>query len=167
MKVLRKEGHEMTAKIDDLENRSRRNNLVFHGLPEVHKENCQEVINDLLTRFVGLAPDKFQIERCHRTPSNPTARAENGRGPRIIHVAFASYMEKEVVRKACVNKFKSEKYKESKLFVSDDFSKRVLSMRKDKIDTFKRLKTEGKRPFFLYPDRLGYRSGDGKLHLVA
>ena len=168
IQMLKKEREEMASKLDDLENRSRRNNLVYHGIPEVPKEICENTINEMLVEFVGLSPTSYQIERCHRTPSSPTPATEKEkRSPRIIHVAFATFAAKEKVRKACVQKFKMDPYKGSKIFVSDDFSKRVLMRRKSKMDKFKQLKDEGKKPFFLYPDRLGFRGRDGKLHLVA
>ena len=91
-----REREEMASKLDDLENRSRRNNLVFHhGIPEVPKEICENTINEMLVEFVGLSPTSYQIERCHRTPSSPTPATEKEkRSPRIIHVAFATFAAK-------------------------------------------------------------------------
>ena len=172
VKNLKKERNDLVSKLDDLENRSRRNNLVFHGISESQNqnENCQNLITkELLVDFVGLSPDDFKVERCHRTPSsrmNPAPGTKDRPRPRIIHVAFSSYSEKELARKACVQKFRATKFKDGKIFVSDDFSKRILNKRKDKMDTFRRLKEEGKKPFFLYPDRVGFKSKEGKLHLV-
>lgn len=164
VKELKKVRSSLEVKIDDLENRSRRCNLVYHGLPEKPGEKCQEAIESLLSDFVGVdmtAPGTA-IERCHRTPATPR---DDGK-PRIIHVAFSTYSGKEKVRKACIEKFKSQKFQGNKLFVSDDFSRRVLSMRYEKMGKFKKLKDERKKPFFLYPARLAYRGGDGKLCII-
>ena len=177
VKRLKLEREDMLSKLDDLENRSRRNNLVFHGVPESQspqREICQEVVEELIHKFVGLSSSEAPIERCHRTPTAPGKfsnaqdrdRKQNPR-PRIIHVAFSSYVAKERVRKACIAKLKESTFKGHKIFVSEDFSKRVLQKRKNKLDHLKRLKEEGKRPFFLYPDRLAYRNKDGKLQIVA
>ena len=167
IKALKKEKSSFEIKLDDLENRSRRCNIVFHGIKEAPKENCHAVVQDMLTKFVGLAAEDFVIERCHRTPTTPLPRAEKDvRPPRIVHAAFSSYSTKEKVRKACVAKFKEESFNGNKIFVSDDYSKRVLNMRKEKMEKFKKLKEESRKPFFLYPDRLAYRSKDGKLHFV-
>ena len=166
---LKKERSELIGKLDDLENRSRRNNLVFHGISETEgpKEQCQQVIQEMLTQFVGLSVNDFEIERCHRTPSSPPPTTENERrSPRIVHVAFSTYSAKEKVRKACIARFKADLYRGKKIFVSDDFSSRVLRMRKEKMEKFKQMKDEKKKPFFLYPDRLAYRGSDGKLHIV-
>lgn len=167
VKKLKEEKLEMMSKLDDLENRSRRNNLVLHGVPEPEKgkEVCQEVVHSLFRDFVGLSANDYSIERCHRTPSKP-AGVQQSQKPRIIHVAFSSYLGKERVRKACISKFKENVYKGQKIFVSEDFSKRVLQQRKEKLDELKRLRGEGKKPFFLFPARLAYRDGGGKLHLI-
>ena len=166
--MLEKGREEMAAKLDDLENRSHshRNYLVFHGIPEVLKEICENAVNEMLIDFVGLLPTNYQIERCHRTPNSPAPTSgKEKRSPRIIHVAFATLAAKEKVQKACVQKFKKDPYKGSKNFVSDEFSKRVLMRRKSKMDKFQQMK-EGKIKFFFYSHCLGYRGRNGKLYLV-
>ena len=165
VKRLKRENDEMIMKIDDLENRTRRSNLVLHGVPEVPKENCYETVKSFLSDFVGV--EDYAIERCHRTPT-VRVREQNADGkPRIIHIAFSSYANKEMVRKACIAKLKATAtFRGSKVFVSEDFSRRVLQMRKEKLDHLKRLKNEGKKPFFLYPAKLAYRNKDGKLIFV-
>ena len=64
------------------------------------------------------------------------------------------------------NAFKEAEYHGKKLFVAEDFSQRIMRQRKEKMDHFKQLKTEGKRPFFLYPAKLAYRQASGKLIVV-
>ena len=71
------------------------------------------------------------------------------------------------MRTACVKKFQAEKFHGQKLFIADDFSKRIRSLRKNKMEDFKKLRLEGKKPFFLYPDKLAFRDqSSGKLHIV-
>ena len=74
VKNLKKERNELVSKLDDLENRSRRNNLVFHGISESQNqnENCQ----NLITKELSL--DDFKVERCHRTPSSRMNPAPGG-----------------------------------------------------------------------------------------
>ena len=164
LRRMKKEKEEIIEKLDDLENRSRRNNLVFHGVPEARGEKCQETVKALLCDFVGISPDTIEIERCHRTPTGPASTADHK--PRIIHVAFSTYGMKEKVRKSCIAKFKKNKFKEEKIYVSEDFSKRVMNKRKNKLDKLKQLKEEGKKPFFIFPDKLAYRNKEGKLFFV-
>ncbi len=153
---LKKEKDAMLVKLDDLENRSRRNNLVFHGVPEQNgKEDCLQTVSDILHNIVGMPHELCQqVERCHRTPTH--AASVNKDKPRIIHTAFSSFATKEKIRKECMKKFARDQYKGKKLFVSEDFSARVLQLRRGKMDLFKRLKAEGKKPFFVFPDKIKY-----------
>ena len=49
VKQLQKENGELVSKLDDLENRSRRTNLVMFGIQEADpKEDCEKTIQDFL-----------------------------------------------------------------------------------------------------------------------
>ena len=167
---VKKENEWLTSKLDDLENRGRRKNLVIFGIPESEggKEDCHKVVSEFLT-FAGVeSADIKSIERCHRTPGSPYKPRSNGKPqakPRMIHIGFASFVVKERVRKACIGKIKVCKtYMDSKIFIAEDLSKRVLELRKKKMPQVHRLREEGRRPFFIYPDRLCYRDNTtGKL----
>ena len=119
VKKLKLDNDSLSQKIDDMENRSRRVNLVFHGVPEAvsaQREVCTDVINDVLQSFVGLSAADYSIERCHRTPTGPVPTAQPSPSqkqedvvqpkPRIIHVCFGSFLQREKVRAACVKKFR-------------------------------------------------------------
>ena len=168
VKKLKVDREDLAQKLDDLENRARRNNLVFYGVPEKAATSTLSVMKEVLEDFVGLPSKDLCIERCHRTPTNTTAsREELEAKPRMIHMCFSSFQAKEKVRQECVSKFKSSKFQEKKLFVSEDFSKRVMQRRKNKMEEFQKLKGQGKKPFFLFPDRLAYKDSTGKLHIVS
>lgn len=164
LKTVREENKNLSQKVDDLENRSRRNNLVFYGIPAklgLGPENCIETLSGILRDFVGLNEDDVKIiERCHRTPTHKTT-TDNSK-PHIIHVAFSSFVAKQKVRKACIDKFKTEEYRGGKIYVSDDFSRRI-QLPKNKMETFKKLQKENKKPFFVYPDVFKYRLSNGKV----
>ena len=161
MKDMEKENEELYLKLDDLENRGRRINLIFYNVPEKPdnaREDCLETVTDIINNFVGFEqPCEAIIERCHRT-------GQKRDKPRIIHVAFASYAIREKVRKACIAKFKQSEssYKGTQIHVGEDFSKRIVQLRKAKMTRFRALRYEGKRPFFVFPAALKYRV-DGKL----
>ena len=146
----------MELKLDDLENRSRRNNLILFGVPEpagMRNENCMEVVSGLLTDFVGVDPGtvKASLQRCHRTPTFKPVDSDGGLGspkPRMIHMSFATFTAREEVRKQCIAKFKNEEFNGRKVFVAEDLSKKVQLKRKAKMDAFKKLQKEGKKPFF-------------------
>ncbi|XP_030853160.1 myosin heavy chain, clone 203-like, partial [Strongylocentrotus purpuratus] len=111
IKKLKKENDDLLLKLGDLENRGRRNNLIFHGVTEKAKENYLEVVRDFISNFVGIQSTSYNIERCHRTPTTKGSRqgSESERvKPRIIHIAFSSFVAKEEVRRACIAKLKKE-----------------------------------------------------------
>ena len=146
-------------KIDDLENRSRRNNVVIFGVPEgveTNPSNCSDFVSDTLLKFID--PDntmpKIDIQRAHRTPTGPARMP--GSKPRPIHVFFSNYQQKEMVRKTAIATFKSKKFRDSKLFISDDLSKRVQAQRKEALPDYRKLRDDGLRPFFSYPAILKY-----------
>ena len=178
---LKQENEKLAQKIDDIENRSRRNNLVFFGLPEAkddpRKEDCHKTIKKFL-RFAGVEEgDIEKIERCHRTPTHPIpvgsrVSSSTPAPPRRVHVAFSSFPVKEKIRKLCIQKLKSSKYlvddsEEARVYVAEDLSVRVLQLRKKKQSQFDQLKKEKKKPFFLFPDKIAYREdGTGRLIVV-
>ena len=144
VKNLTKENAFLIDKLDDLENRSRRNNLVIFGIKESEgKEDCWKTVGDFL-RFVGRDDDIGKIERCHRTPTTPPnpKNAHQRQLPRRIHIGFNSFVVKERVRKAAIDKLKSTKSQydeQQKVFVAEDLSKRVIEKRKKKSSLFNRL----------------------------
>ena len=100
---LEKYTKSLESKIDDLENRSRRNNLVLYGVPESQSgsENCKEMVTSLLTDFVGIDGDlvKNSVQRCHRTPIylSQTQATDRNAKPRMIHLNLASFLDKEQI----------------------------------------------------------------------
>ena len=125
---LRDDKDVLLDKVDDLENRSRRNNLIFYGVPELEAqpENCNETLKELFN-FVGIDPSIWDnVSRCHRTPTQrPQGQGPNAK-PRMIDIGFAFFTARENFRKACLSKFKaSSEFKDRKIFVADDLSKRV------------------------------------------
>ena len=115
---LKEENTSLKLLVDDLENRSRRSNLVFHGIPEVgDAEDCRKTIDTVLQQFVGLSQTDYSIERVHRTPTTMQPRSRQGQQsdsrpakPRMIHICFSSLSQKEKVRAECMKKFKAEDY---------------------------------------------------------
>ena len=156
---LEKDLESCREKIDDVENRSRRKNLVFFNFPEgVEKANgsCVQFMHSFLCSVdPDLQNDNVVIERAHRTPTGPPPQPDsNGRQKdRPIHVCFGSFQQKEKVRKTCIKVFKasSYKYKERKLYVGEDLSRRVQSQRKTLLPVLKRLQQEGKKAFVCVP----------------
>ena len=62
----------------DIEARSRRRNLLFHGLAESRNENCSNLIREFLWDQMGIDADDYYIERVHRLGSLQKARQRKG-----------------------------------------------------------------------------------------
>lgn len=118
-------------KIEDLENRSRRLNLVLHGIPEGSEGelSCELFIkNDILKSLMGFPENSIEIERAHRSPSGPPR--QNNMKPRPIHVRFLRFSDREAVLKAAPLKLKGTTFKGQKIFITDDVSPSVRENRK-------------------------------------
>ena len=51
----------------DQEARSRRNNLIFRGHPEVrYNDDCEAIIHSFLQRHLDIDPNLIRIQRAHR-----------------------------------------------------------------------------------------------------
>ncbi len=76
------------------EARSKMNNLIFSGIPEVYNERNIDVLKAVtkqITKIDGLTEENIFIERCYRVGSRNSFR------PRDIFVAFLSYKTKQKV----------------------------------------------------------------------
>ena len=119
----------LTQKFDELENRSRRNNLIFHGVPEVSTPSTEDLIKDLLSTLMGAVDMEF--ERIHRT-GRIIANGNNNSGekPRPIHVRFLRYQDREKILKAAPSKLKGQLFHGARIFVTDDVSVSIRKSRK-------------------------------------
>lgn len=82
-------------KMDDLENRSQRNNLRIVGLPETYKaQDLMQLCALKIPKALGLKK-QCDVERAHRL-GNPQAER---RGPRQVIVKHLNYMDKTILQK--------------------------------------------------------------------
>ena len=158
---------EASLKIDDLENRSRRNNLVIWGAPEgIESQDCISFIHNLLGED---GHSSTTIQRAHRSgylSSKPGSKPN--KKPRPIHIGFSSYLAKVDAKKKLISVFKESTYsaggvKDARLYVSDDFSRKVQQMRKDKMPLLKELRSKGTQAFMIYPATIKVRDPAGRL----
>ncbi|XP_076457488.1 uncharacterized protein LOC143291467 [Babylonia areolata] len=124
-------------KTDDLEGRSKRNNLTFYGLPRKQNETqaeCENIVNDTIVVKLEMTED-FQFNRVHRLNSKPNSHF-------ILRCTF--YKDKETILKA------KRKLKGSDVFIGEDYSFRVREIRKKLSPHLKKAKSEGKRATMVY-----------------
>ena len=124
-------------KIDDLENRSRRNNLVFWNVPEDKEMDrpmgCIGLIQDILILHMKLigAEGLIILERAHR--SGEMRHGKNGdASPRPINVKFLNWMDKEYVLKRAPKSLKNNPHgrQQTTLIITDNVTKKVCEQRK-------------------------------------
>ena len=158
---LTKALEETDIKLDDLENRNRRNNIVLYNVPEkLEGGDCAGFVQSPLQEArpgTEAAQKPAGIQRAHRTGLESSG---NKTRPRPIHVGFSTYLEKEKCRRVLLDLFKRKKFgkEEVRLFVSDDFSQKVRKMRKEKIPELMRLRKEGKIAYLAYPATIRVRN---------
>ena len=127
---------ELTEKSNDLEDRSRRNNLVFFGIPELgdkqNTEDCNKLITKILAskNILSLGDSDIVFDRAHRL--GPKKEDQTRPRPIIVRVTF--YKDKlHILENA--NRFRDTPYS-----VSEDFSKETLSIRRQLVSQAKSAK---------------------------
>nr|XP_054924218.1 uncharacterized protein LOC126526716 [Dermacentor andersoni] len=116
---MNKEMHELVIKVDDMENRSRRNNLVIYGVTEDSDEEARTLENKIKEGIFKdiLALEVKSIERIHRIGNR------YGQRPRPIILRLFDCREKNKIL-SCCNKLKG-----TPISISEDFSKRIRDIR--------------------------------------
>ena len=107
----------LELRIDELEQYSRRNCLVFTGIPENENENTDKSIIDIAKNVMKVDIDPRDIDRSHRIPGGP-ARA-NMKTPRNIVVKFTNYNS----RKRVFDNKKELKGCKDRVFVNEQLTK--------------------------------------------
>lgn len=136
-------------KLDDLENQSRRNNLLFEGIEEEPNETwevAERKVFDLLSSKLQIDTNNFTIERAHRVGNNRL-----GSKPRAVIAKFANH-------KTCVAIMKGKKnLKGSDIFVQEDYSEEVLVKHRELSPQMYEARRNGMLAFLRY-DKLITRS---------
>ena len=166
--VFQKFELEIREKIDDLTNRSMRNNLIFWNIPEKSEagRGCVDLIYSILDRLLEIEwVEKIIVERAHRSKEVKTDK--NGKAlPRPIHVKFLNWEDKDYIIKFAPSKLKHNLYQgKTHIIVTDDVTKKVRderkSLRNNYLDEI-RGRPDVKVAFvpFLVPARIQYKEKD-------
>ena len=134
---LRNGQKNLFLKVDDLECRSKRNNLIFHGVERSDSEtskDCEDKIQKILTEKLGLKEVAF--DRAHRTSDKKDA-------PIVARCVY--YKEKTDIMKA-----KKKLPANDPVSINEDFSERVRLIRKTLIPFMKNAIKEKKKVFMVY-----------------
>ena len=127
----------LVDKVDDLENRSRRNNLLFEGIDEDNFrretwKQAEEKLQDIISNNLEIN-DELPIERAHRVGK----KRDDGK-PWPIAAKFLNYKDREKVLQA------RKKLKGSKIVIREDISDKVKAKQKELIPKMLDARRNGK-----------------------
>ena len=135
---------EAENKLDDLEGRSKRNNLIFSGLKKrtgteyESWDDCEKLVKDVIKDQLKI-DDDMQFDRVHRLGKDPNSP---------IVARFTSFKDKERVLREKRKLRESENGKS--VFVGEDFSKGVREIRRKLVPFLKKAKSEKKKASMVF-----------------
>lgn len=149
--------HSMAAanasRLEDMENRLRRDNVRTVGIPEkAEGKNPVAFIEAWLTGTFGkdAFSSMFAVERAHRVPTRPPPQ---GAPPRAFLFRLLNYRDRDtILSKARVTP--SLKVDNTKISLFPDFSAEVQRQRAKFLDIKKRLRAVNVQYFMLYQEKL-------------
>lgn len=150
----------LRAKLDDLEGRSRRQNIKIVGLPEnVESGRPTEFVEKLIPNLLGVEnfPAGIKVDRAHRTGPLPP----KGGRPRIMIARLHHYPVKEMILRLA-RQHSPLKYDGAHISFFPDFTAEVLSQRRAFDGVKRKLKEAGIRYGMLFPARLLVTQGTTK-----
>ncbi|XP_053555688.1 DNA mismatch repair protein Msh3 [Bombina bombina] len=162
IKQLVKKSELLQDRIDDLENRSRRNNLRIVGIPEsVKGKNLLEFVALTFPKLLGIHPDilPIDVERAHRIGPERGLEQNNPR-PRQVIFRCLNYQEKLKILRAYRAR-KEVLHEGSKLLLFQDFSMEVTKQRKEFAPLCSRLHEPGRQVALLFPAKLRLQTPHG------
>ena len=143
IKKLKTDNEMLSAKVTELEDRSRRNNLRFDGISEMDNEDwgqSEQKVRDFITSKLDIDATNLQIERCHRVGGKKDNRN------RTIVCKFLNYKDREHI----LNRYIKEKLWQRNLYVNEDFCSKTVEIRKQLFSEVKKQREQGKRVKVVY-----------------
>ncbi|XP_070564484.1 uncharacterized protein [Ptychodera flava] len=147
-----------TAKAE-MEDRSKRNNLVFRGVREDENETWEETeqkVKSLLSEKMNITDD-IEFERVHRMSTGTRASA-NSTGRPIVAMC-SKYKDKEKILS------KGKNLRGTDIFVEQQFSMETNFIRKKLFGKRKELVQQGIRAFVNYKKIVAYEDGTKKTYV--
>ena len=127
-KVLRQRVEQLWSRVDDQENRGRRNNIKLIGLKEGKETGnaMNDYIKKILNEGLGLQGDEYEIERSHRSGG---PKPGDNQPPRMILVKFLRYTARQKVLTAA-KKERGIRWEDSTLSIYEDMTKERSDLRR-------------------------------------
>ena len=132
----------LEAKLDDLENRSRRNNLVFEGIGEEPNETweiTESKLRSILSSKMQIETTNDTIERAHRIGKN------------VSRSKLCTIIAKFSNFKTCSEIMKEKKrLMGSKIYVREDFSDKIMAKRRELLPKMHEARRNGLTAYIRY-----------------
>ncbi|KAL4008832.1 hypothetical protein ACER0C_002684 [Sarotherodon galilaeus] len=140
------------SRVEDLENRSRRNNVQITGLKEGVEEpgKVDKYVTEILAKALELSGSEFEIECAHRSP---VPMPESNKPPRAIHVRFLRSSAREKVLRVAREK-QGIDWQGTKLSFFEDVTRELAEKRKAFNPVKKRLQELQVKHRLVYPATL-------------
>lgn len=150
----------LRQKVDELDNRGRRNNLRIVGFPEsCEKGDPLSFLQASLPEILGLEfPRGLELDRAHRSLARPRP---DGKPPRHFMVRFLRYQDKERVLRAARER-ENVTWEGHRIMFFPDYS-RIVDEKRRQFNQCKRLLHERHIKFALkFPATLVFKTKDGQ-----
>ena len=137
---MRFDSQPINVRLDDLEDRSRRNNLRFEGISESYRENWEQTadhVGRLVREKLGVEGD-VAIQRAHRVGDPNSGR------PRTIIANFLRFRDRQEILR------NRHKLKNTDIYVNEDLCSASLAKRRQQLPELQRARREGKTAFFVH-----------------
>lgn len=155
MSALEKDNSYLKEKVEDLENRSRRCNLRFIGVPEKAegKDMVAFVGQELIPTLLGMEnfPTVPPVERAHRSPTYSSSSKAGH--PRPILVKFLNYQDKMKIMRLAREKGKLS-WAGVTISIYPDFSPGIVKKRREFDTVKKKLRAANIEYSLQYPSTL-------------
>lgn len=164
LSYLNKTLEAVKAKNEELEGRSRRNNIRLTGIPEsTNIPNMELFVEGLLTELFGEhLSNMFLIERAHRTLG---PRPKPGLPPHPILARLLNYRDRDAVLGAARERGELI-YQNNPISIYPDFTQAVQAARKEFLPAKKIFRTLGSKYAMLYPAKLRVHANGKQLLFV-
>ena len=141
VRTLEESNKQLHESVVDLKARSMRDNLLFHNIEEVEREDCTEVIYELLQEKLEIpdAKSTIKIERAHRVGR----KRGNRHKPRAIVAKFNFYPDHERIRHS------ASKSKGTRIGISEQFPEEIEKVRQTLYPELRRAKVAGQVKEFI------------------
>ena len=155
-KELKEKVEKLEEKLDDMEGRSRRNNLIFHGIPHLQGKtetwsDCENSVKTVLKDDLGIDVE-VEIERAHRLRGGH----RSGQCTSPIIACFRSFKDKERV----LAERRKLKENNPNVYINEDFSPRVREKRRLLQPFLREAKAAGKKAYLRFDSLIV----EGKTH---